>query len=540
MSFSFFSKQFLCGLLIMLFIIPMGFLLQPKPVYAIGGVGDATVIIGNTDPATIEAQASGVVNAINTAGTWVSTKLLEVKEYILNGLAFAVVNTLIEMMTRDILTWINSGFKGNPAFIQDPSQFFLDVGDQVTGEFLQGSDLALLCSPFALQVKIALANYRGRTGRYQCTLSRIVTNTNGFLNNISSADTWNSWLQISSAPQNNPYGAFMMANDELSVRVGNTVSVQSKLLDWGRGLFSVPDPSCSKQSESSDGGSYSSIVSSADCPKVTPGAAIESELNANLDSGRQRLIVATSFNQIVSALLVQLAKTAITGAGGLLGLSGSTHGSSGSSYAPYLAQLGSQQMAPAVAQSIGQSASTDINDVLASEIGINDIKSNNYSMLLGAQTNLEALKSCYQNRLVGAPTDSTDTSTTQTNLTETNGTLINISARTASALGEKNSSANLINAFSPIQNTLQTQPSSSTEYQNALFQYQQLRLNSTFHTPADVDSAKRGQQGFQDEITSINNTTNTRLQQCTSAPAISRSAPTTTAGTSDGTGGGAQ
>jgi hypothetical protein len=534
MNFSFFSKQFICSLLIILFVIPVAFLLQPKRVEANLPVIDSANLGTNTITTATElaTKPSIISTAISQAGTFISTKLQEVKAYILDGLAFAVINTIIEMLTRDILNWINSGFKGNPAFIQNPEQFFLDVGDQVTGQFLQGSDLALLCTPFSAQVITALATYRGKTGRYQCTLSKVITNSQNFVNNLSSSDTWNNWLQLTSNPANNPYGSFMMANDEISLRIAGETFTQSKLLDWGKGFFSVPDPDCAATNAAArkSSGTYGHIASASDCPKVTPGAAIENQLNANLDSGRQRLVIATSFNQIVSALLSQLAKQALTGAGGLLGLSQSRSNSGSSSNSSYLSKLNGQSISADSAKSLGTSALSDVVDTLAAEQGINGILSGNLSQLKGAQQNLRALLSCYQH----TASSSTNANQNQSSFSDTTSTLQSISDRVLLVQSQKDSSDKLIADLSPIRETLQNTQSASSEYQNALFAYKNLRLDPsfTFHSIADLQVAKSanetiptgqfdgkvayGKLNIQDEMTALNSATAQKLNLCIS------------------------
>jgi hypothetical protein len=303
----------------------------------------------------------------------------------------------------------------------------------------------------------------------------------------------------------------MMANDELSVRIANKTLTQSKLLDWGRGFFSVSDPSCTKKNASdqkafsTDPNNFSVPDSDTNCPKVTPGAAIEYQLNANLDSGRQRLVIATSFNQIVSALLTQLAKQAITGAFGLLGLSQKTY-SGGSSYTSYLSQLGQQSMSASTAQSIGQGALSDITSALTAESGINSARGAILGQLQGTQSNLQSLVACYQKSSTGA-VDSPQLSTAKTTLTS-------ISTRIITAATAKVNSDNLIGTLSTLQTSLQTADSTSAEYQNALLTYQSLRQNTTFHTQSDLLITKNEQASVQDEMTTLNSTTINQLQQC--------------------------
>ncbi|MES2006571.1 MAG: hypothetical protein V4436_00515, partial [Patescibacteria group bacterium] len=67
-----------------------------------------------------------------------------------------IAKIAIQSITQSIVEWINSGFSGQPSFVQNYEEFFTDVADRAAGEFIEGSGLAFLCSPFQLQVKIAI------------------------------------------------------------------------------------------------------------------------------------------------------------------------------------------------------------------------------------------------------------------------------------------------------------------------------------------------------------------------------------------------
>ena len=79
-----------------------------------------------------------------------------------------IVITIVKQLLQDVLDstvdWINSGFEGNPAFVTDPEQFFTDIADGIAGEFIAGSDLNFLCSPFQSQIRLSLQrNYAERS-----------------------------------------------------------------------------------------------------------------------------------------------------------------------------------------------------------------------------------------------------------------------------------------------------------------------------------------------------------------------------------------
>ncbi len=84
----------------------------------------------------ISADTSGwlneVENALSTAYNAVSSFMEDsiwIKDYILDPLAWAVAKGMLQDITNSTVSWINSGFKGSPSFVQNPEQFFQQIGD---------------------------------------------------------------------------------------------------------------------------------------------------------------------------------------------------------------------------------------------------------------------------------------------------------------------------------------------------------------------------------------------------------------------------
>ena len=286
--------------------------------------GGAVVVVGDVSPTNLGTWAQSIVSATYAVYQFVSQEALRLKEFLLDGIAFAVINMIIQQMSRSIITWINSGFQGSPAFIQDLDGFLTGIADRVAGDYIWGSDLNFLCSPFQLDIRLALDIQYRQTRNFaiqnQCTLSGVVGNMQNFMNGNFLAGGWNGWLTMTQSASNNPYGAMLMASEQFSARLGNSKGQEAKLLDFGKGLLSMKD---------------------ANGNVVTPGTAIESQLNASLDSGRQRIQVADEINEIVAALFSQLVTQAFSGIGGLLGLTGGGSGGTGSSQ--YYNALAGQQ-----------------------------------------------------------------------------------------------------------------------------------------------------------------------------------------------------
>lgn len=97
------------------------------------------------------------------------------------GIAWQIAHTVLHSLTSSVVNWINSGFNGSPSFLTNPDGFFMNVGDQVTGDLIgdAGPLAQSLCQPFALNIRLGLA--RGQANRdgndvnqYRCTLNGII------------------------------------------------------------------------------------------------------------------------------------------------------------------------------------------------------------------------------------------------------------------------------------------------------------------------------------------------------------------------------
>lgn len=306
--------------------------------HAFLGNGDTVLVVGGTG--TIQETLSAGFNKISSFSEY----WIKYKESILDPLVWQLINVTINQLSRSIVTWINSGFQGSPAFITNLGGFLTDIADSVVGNFISGSELGFLCSPFKLDLKIALALQYSKARDFknasQCTLTRVGFNIDNFLNGNFMAGGWDDWFKMTQNPVNNPYGMMFLAQDQLTLKIGNAKIAESKTLDWGKGFLTV------KQFVDDESGGHT--------VNVTPGTAIESQLNNALDSGSRRLSVADEFNEILGALMSQLASQVLEGAGGLLGLTNSTAGSyGGSSYSNYFDQIDADRSASQFTTSVG-------------------------------------------------------------------------------------------------------------------------------------------------------------------------------------------
>lgn len=291
------------------------------------------------------------------------------KEYGLDSIGWILVNKIIERMSASTVNWINSGFKGSPAFVTNPEKYFTNMGDQLAGQFIfsGNTNLNFLCGPLKAKIKLTLAkNYAQDQNRFACTLTDAMKNTEGFMNNFENGG-WEGFFQLTQEPQNNPLGAYLMAEGELFNKIAQQTGQTNQELDRSGGFLSYkkcrpgteykPEsgaltgnniinrtpttPKCKvmesakdipvspvtgaplrapqcKEYEAVQETEISSGVVIGDCAPedkytVTPGSVISDKLNEALGAGQEKLQVADELNEIISALLNQLVSKAMTG-----------------------------------------------------------------------------------------------------------------------------------------------------------------------------------------------------------------------------------
>ena len=149
------------------------------------------------------ARASGVVtdpwHTITTALGWVGDKVWQIKDDLLKSLRDAIVKRIVDMMTDQVVTWIQGG--GEPRFVTDWQGFLNDSFQAGVGDVINEGNLKFLCQPFSFQLKIALLSVPTFSKRVSCTLDDIVANIQDFYDDFRNG----SWVayEASWRPENN-------------------------------------------------------------------------------------------------------------------------------------------------------------------------------------------------------------------------------------------------------------------------------------------------------------------------------------------------
>lgn len=190
--------------------------------------------------------------------TTATTGALSWKECVLDALLWIFKTVVIQTITAAILEWIANGFQGAPTFITDFPAFLENISSTAASMFLLGDELSFMCEPFqgSLQFSVAL-NFSSRfRDRIDCTLSDVVDNIQAFIDGFTIGFDVNGNSQISrtaysqyggagawgtmfTKPQNNPFGAYLMAEEELAQKIYRQQSIELFKVDVGGGYASI-------------------------------------------------------------------------------------------------------------------------------------------------------------------------------------------------------------------------------------------------------------------------------------------------------------
>ena len=320
-----------------------------------------------------------IVANISTAVSAAANVSLTTKDTVLDAIAYAIAKTIISSIIGSMINWINSGFQGSPAFVQDLKRNLLEVADRAAGEFIRGLGGvgSFICSPFQLDIQIALSIEYQRAREEKpiesCTLSGIVNNIEDFYDGVNSG-TIEDWITITQNPQAyTPYGQLLTARSAMRVKLANEQGQTLTEINWGQGFLSGK---ICEAIEGPGGSSQSCVISK-------PGQTIADSLNKALGAGQDQLVAADEINELIGALIGQLASQAITGAAGLLGLSSGTgHTYSGFNGGSYV-----------------NAAVTQASEVAGGSAGSNNVSSSMFSDSLQVQRDIVTVANGYISRL---------------------------------------------------------------------------------------------------------------------------------------------
>ena len=188
----------------------------------------------NSIVGTMSAVTSSIANKITAAAAWWEkqntwyTKLAKVMWNVLR-------KKLLDSLVNSIIKWIQGG--KSPHFVTDWKRFLQDAASEGIGAFIEGSDLAFLCSDISVPLKIALGTVPPFQEQVGCTLDKdIIPNIVDFYNDINEGG-WDGWLTVTQS-NNNFQGVYWGALGEKMHRAAVAVGAAENEANSAGGFLS--------------------------------------------------------------------------------------------------------------------------------------------------------------------------------------------------------------------------------------------------------------------------------------------------------------
>ncbi len=283
------------------------------------------------------------------------------KENIWNSFAMLGLKIAMRAFTMDLVNWINSGFQGNPSFIQDPTKFLEKTADRTVGNFIQDSRLNFLCEPFKLNIKATLSlQYSPFQDQIGCRLTDVFDNVETAYKDFMSGDFingggWDAWLAVTTVPQNNQMGSMLLVQNKLQAEAEKADESTKAELNWGGGFLSMKK--CSTRVKDKSGKTVITNESVGDpnfdygintnpiqrpvgssqtqdtklpeqeielykeekCDIITPGTALQDVMQKTNTLDWEALNLADDVNEILNALAMSVITTAMNKGYALIG-----------------------------------------------------------------------------------------------------------------------------------------------------------------------------------------------------------------------------
>ena len=246
---------------------------------------------------------------VGTAGvTSGATSAMTVQDYLEWAFKLAgeiLKRQLLNMIVDQIVTWIQGG--GDPKFITDWPGFFRDAVDQAGGKFLQTAIGPQICSPFQPLLRAGFIPIPTFTERTSCTLSSIGVNIDVFLKDFRQGN-WVAWNEMVLKPQNNVYGAYILAWDQYEIEKSAATKSAAAEAQAGKGFLSVKQ--CVEWNTQGEKDCIASGLGAGECHRaacikeitITPGAVVGDMASKAVGSDIDWLVNAEDFKAYIAAI----------------------------------------------------------------------------------------------------------------------------------------------------------------------------------------------------------------------------------------------
>lgn len=191
--------------------------------FNVGGVGSA--LIGCTG---LVDKLSAALNEIFKIGTEVSVsdQALRTKENCLDALSRFVSVAILDKMTLATVKWINSGFEGDPLWVENPEEFFGNIAKQEINKMFRWYPEDPTNYPFGrIVAQAVLLNLQRQTAdNLRYSLNEAIGGPSVLYGDFQVDFNVGGWVGYTALfePNNNPIGNYLLVNQELGRRTAGT------------------------------------------------------------------------------------------------------------------------------------------------------------------------------------------------------------------------------------------------------------------------------------------------------------------------------
>jgi hypothetical protein len=423
-------------------------MIRPAPKRSIGHTAMTAVI-------AVIALSSTFTSFPRPAHALFGDDAVAVKEYVLDPLAYVASKVVLQSVTKSVVNWVNSGFKGSPAFATDLNKNLQSVSDGYAAGFLrQFNSNSSVNSPFRDVISAQLKNnyYKssGKSGFFDTnkfTLGQKSKNPTAFLNGDFSQGGFNAFLAAGQNCGTNPYCLGNAAGEQLAGGVAKAADTRKTELNWGQGwLSSHGTCDTAEQLAQSDSAVELGVTDTCDNSQIsTPGSVIHDQAVKVFGSGVDQLVAADEINEILGTLMAQMVSKTLTSGLSSLSSKPSSGGSSFISQATDPSQYATAATA-GIAANLGTTIDTQASSITLYQTSWTNIQAAALSAKTACVSNPTILTNTVQPVLTRASAAITKAATTLAALAQIKTTLIAAQAPVGttgatSALTNKNQTA---------------------------------------------------------------------------------------------------
>lgn len=159
----------------------------------------------------------------------------------LDGAAYGIAKRMLQQLSQTTINWANTGFGGNPLYVQDEASFLKRIQDREIDQYLttlQGSNPI-----FGNAIRSSITEQL--TGKTDGWMNKQMDTPearsyNAYMNDFSSGG-WDAWFSTTQTDANNPIGALFQATDKLSRKIDQKESAAQAEIQRNNGFLDMKE-----------------------------------------------------------------------------------------------------------------------------------------------------------------------------------------------------------------------------------------------------------------------------------------------------------